>query len=175
MPAALKQLIRQTLADAGVANIQYFFDQTLTTLAVDQTKGLPTVGHKILLQLIAHDWPTICVRSLAKTAILRNSYQNRPPVGLSLLWALGQGGFRDVTTGLRVWQNVMLPVLEIKAYTRFVCEYVQRVLQRTTEEDALELSAEELFRTYDDLVVQRSIPRELQVVLSASGALLLVS
>lgn len=176
VPADLKALIYQTLRDAGVSNVHYFFDQTLTTLAVDQSKNLPIVGHKILLQLIAIEWPTVCVKSLAKTAILRNSYQNRPPIGLGLLWALGQGGFRDVSTGLRVWQNIMLPVIDIKAYTRFVCEYVHRILQRAADDDQVDLSADELFRTFDDLSVYRqSLPKELQALLAESASLLLVS
>lgn len=174
VPAALKTLIYDTLREAGVSNVHYFFDQTLTTLAVDQSKNLPSTGHKILLQLIAIEWPTVCVKSLAKTAILRNSYQNRRPIGLSLLWAVGQGGYRDISTGLRVWQNIMLPVLEIKAYTRFVCEYVHRILQRAADNDAVDLTADELFRTYDDLMVlHQSVPRELQALLAESGALLL--
>lgn len=58
-------------------------------------------GHRILLQMLAHDYPEFCVASVQKSASLRNSYQNRPPIGLTLLWALGQGGQRDFAVGMK--------------------------------------------------------------------------
>lgn len=176
VPAPLKALLVQTLTDAGAANVQYFYDQTLNDLMVDQSKGLPGQGHRILLQLIAVHWPPVCVRSLAKTALLRNSYQNRPPIGSALLWAVGQGGLRDVPTGIRAWQNIMLPVLETKAYSRFVCEYLGRVLSRADDTATMDLSAEELLRTYDELVAPRpGLARELRKLLAESAEALLVS
>lgn len=58
-------------------------------------------GHRLLLQMLAKDYPEFCVASVAKSASLRNSYQNRPPIGLSLLWAFGQGGLTDFAVGLK--------------------------------------------------------------------------
>lgn len=58
-------------------------------------------GHRILLQMLALEYPEFCVASISKSASLRNSYQNRPPIGLSLLWALGQGGNIDFGIGLQ--------------------------------------------------------------------------
>lgn len=174
VPPALRELIVRTLRDAGPTNVQYFFDQTLNSLVVDQSKNLPVLGYKITAQLIAFEWPAICGQSLAKTAILRNSYQNRPPIGLGLLWSVAQGGFRDAAVGVRVWQNLLLPVLEIKAYTRFVCDYVVRVLQRAPAEGPFDMSAEEALRAYDELTVTRTgLARELQAQLTEAAALLL--
>lgn len=51
--------------------------------------------------MLAKDYPEFCVASVAKSASLRNSYQNRPPIGLSLLWAFGQGGLTDFAVGLK--------------------------------------------------------------------------
>lgn len=180
VPAPLKALLVQTLTEAGSSNVQYFYDQTLNELMVDQSKGLPGQGHRILLQLCAMHWPQVCVRSLAKTAILRNSYQSRPPIGSVLLWAVGQGGLRDVSTGVRVWQNIMLPVLEVKAYTRFVCEHVRRVLAKADDAaqagQIMDLTADELLRTYDELTAPRpGLARELRKLLLESAEALLVS
>lgn len=58
-------------------------------------------GHRLLLQMLAADNPEFCVASIAKSASLRNSYQNRPPIGLSLLWAFGQGGLADFDVGVK--------------------------------------------------------------------------
>lgn len=174
VPAEVKAIIYGLLTDAGPATVQYFFDQTLTTLAVDLSNNLHCIGHNILLQLIALEWPAVCVQNLAKNAILRNSYQNRSSIGLSLLWALGQGGFKDPTVGCRVWQNVMVPVLEMKSYTKYVCEYVSRMLNYTAGD--INLVQNEFFVIFDELTVQRNgLPKDSQKLLSSSAGILLVS
>lgn len=173
VPADLKAIIYNALNDAGTANVQYFFDQTLTTLAVDLSNNQNCIGHNILLQLIAFEWPTVCVNNLAKNAILRNSYQNRSSIGLSLLWALGQGGFKDITVGCRVWQNIMVPLLETKAYTKWVSEYIHRILNRSTGD--INMVQNEFFTTFDALVLQRNgVPKESQKLLTSSASIFLV-
>lgn len=135
-----------------------------------------------MVQLIAHEWPSVCVESLAKNAILRNSYQNRSTIGLSLLWALGQGGLRDVTVGLKAWQNIMLPLLEIKSYTKYVCEYVYRILHGNNQVkdsaavNELTLQYDEFLAIFDELNKSRTgIPRDCQKLLTESAKPLLVS
>lgn len=51
--------------------------------------------------MLAHEYPEFCIASIPKSVSLRNSYQNRPPIGLSLLWTLGQGGYKDFAVGLK--------------------------------------------------------------------------
>lgn len=173
VPASVKATIYSLLKETGPANIQYFFDQSLTTLAVDLSNNLNCIGHNILLQLIALEWPTVCIQNLAKNAILRNSYQNRSPIGLNLLWALGQGGFKDTTVGCRVWQNIMVPVLEMKSYTKWVCEYIHRMLNHTTGD--INLVQNEFFVIFDELLLQRNgLPKDCQKLLSNSANMLMV-
>lgn len=174
IPANVKETIYSVLNDAGPANVQYFFDQTLTTLAVDLSNNQNCIGHNILLQLIAFEWPNVCVANLAKSAILRNSYQNRSSIGLNLLWAIGQGGFKDVTVGCRVWQNIMVPVLEMKSYTKWVCEYIHRMLNH--HNDGVIMVQNEFFVIFDELLQQRNaIPKDCQKLLSNCATVLLVS
>ena len=54
-----------------------------------------------MLQLVAKLYPTVCCSSLGKHIILRDSYKNNNNVCLSLLWALGQGGYYDINTGIK--------------------------------------------------------------------------
>lgn len=56
---------------------------------------------QIIAQIIGQKWPQICGSNLANSAMLRNSYQNRQYIGLSLLWAVGQGGYQDLMVGLK--------------------------------------------------------------------------
>lgn len=173
VPANVKAIIYDLLKEVGPTNVQYFFDQTLTTLAVDLSNNANCIGHNIMLQLIAFEWPTMCIQSLAKNAILRNSYQNRSSIGLSLLWALGQGGLKDVTVGCRVWQNIMVPVLEMKSYTKWVCEYIHRVLNLTNND--INMVQNEFFVIFDELLQQRNgLPKDCQKLLNASASIFLV-
>lgn len=137
IPESLKKLIHAELESAGPSNVQYFFDQSLTSLAVDLNKNLPIVGTKIILQLIALRYPVVCQSNFAKNAVLHNSYLNQSSIGLSLLWALGQGGFRDVQVGINVWQNMMVPVIEMKNYSKYVVDYIFRILQKAPENSSL--------------------------------------
>lgn len=174
VPANVKTIIYNLLNETGPANIQYFFDQSLTTLAVDLSNNLNCIGHNILLQMIALEWPTVCIQNLAKNAILRNSYQNRSSIGLNLLWALGQGGFKDINVGCRVWRDIMVPVLEMKSYTKWVCEYVHRMLNCATGD--VNLVQNEFFIIFDELLMQRNgLPKDCQKLLSNSASILLVS
>lgn len=101
VPSPLKSTIERTLKEAGKSNMLLFFDVALTSMAVDMSKGLPALGHKIYIQCIALTDPKLILSNLGKYVTLRNSYQNRPPIGLSILWSLGQTGVRDLQTGLK--------------------------------------------------------------------------
>lgn len=67
----------------------------------DMSKGLSAIGHKLYLQFIAINHTNIATANLTKHCGLRNSYQNRQPIGLSILWALGQCGVKDLSAGLK--------------------------------------------------------------------------
>lgn len=62
--------------------------------------GAPVTGYKMLLQLVASQWPNVAVKDLTKATDLRASYQNRQAIGCSIMWALGQAGFKDLSVGL---------------------------------------------------------------------------
>lgn len=174
IPVALKNIIFDELKNCGQSSIQYFYDLSLTIITDDMSKNLPYLGHKIMLQLVAQQWPTVCISNLAKCAILRNSYQNRSAIGLTLFWALGQGGYQDLSVGLKVWLNIMLPLLDLKSYSKFICEYIHRILTTTkTDETALNLTAEEFLQIYEALTQQRNgFNRDYQNLFQESAVIL---
>uniref|UniRef100_A0A182MKV8 Uncharacterized protein n=1 Tax=Anopheles culicifacies TaxID=139723 RepID=A0A182MKV8_9DIPT len=160
MPQPLRDVIDDCVTKANEENGKYFYDLTLSNLASDMNKGLPHLGHKLILQAIAMHYPSACVNNLARNAILRNSYQNRTNIGLSLLWALGQGGYNDLDVGLKVWQDIMVPVMELKNYNRFTCEYVQRIL-KLHRSHRLNLGGSEFLTILSSLTTQPKANREL--------------
>uniref|UniRef100_A0A1S4H254 Transmembrane protein 214 n=2 Tax=Anopheles gambiae TaxID=7165 RepID=A0A1S4H254_ANOGA len=160
MPTALRTVIDECIGKANEENVKYFYDLTLSNLASDLNKGLPHLGHKVILQAIAMHYPSACVNNLARNAILRNSYQNRHNIGLSLLWALGQGGYNDLDVGLKVWQDIMVPVMELKNYNRFTSDYVVRIL-RLHRAHRLTLGGSEFLTILSSLTTQPKACREL--------------
>ena len=56
---------------------------------------------QFLLQLVGQNWPQICSNQMANTAMLRDSCQNRSNICLSILWAVGQGGYQNLMEGLK--------------------------------------------------------------------------
>ncbi|CAH0401163.1 unnamed protein product [Chilo suppressalis] len=149
VPDGLRNCLENVLRDAGKANTQLFFDVTLTALANDMSRGQQVNGHRILLQMLAKENPEFCIASVAKSASLRNSYQNRPPIGLSLLWAFGQGGLTDFSVGLKAWQELFLPIVELKNYSKYVILYISKLLDNHKSMDNVKISQDQLFAMFD--------------------------
>lgn len=160
LPSEIKSSLEKVLTDAGKANAQLFFDVTLTALANDMSRGQLVNGHRLLLQMLALEYPEFCVASLQKSASLRNSYQNRPPIGLSLLWAFGQGGFSDFSVGLKAWQELFLPIIELKNYSKYVVGYLSQLLDRHAKMDAT-VSQEQLLAMFDMVNSKKGLSKDM--------------
>lgn len=69
----------------------------------------------------------------------------------------------------------MLPNLTMKSYSRFICEYIERVL-KTAKDQTLNLNQNEFFALYDILKTpHHGLSRECQNTLIYSSSLFLVS
>lgn len=101
MPATLRVTIEKAITAAGKSNAQLYFNIALTSLVTDLSKGLPTMGYRFFLQYIALNEPKLVTETLAKCVALRNSYQNRANIALSILWAVGHVGVNDLQSGLK--------------------------------------------------------------------------
>merc|ERR1712123_61880 len=104
-----------------------------STLAQAVKENLRVEDLKNLLessQVRFPDSPLLWVRDIAAylNLKLRNSYQNRPAVGLSILWSTGQAGHKSLHSGIKVWLEIMLPVITMKHYTKFVVDYLGALL-----------------------------------------------
>ncbi|KAK5649111.1 hypothetical protein RI129_004003 [Pyrocoelia pectoralis] len=135
IPTPLKNILERPLKDIGRSNLQVFFDLLLTTMTNDMSKNVHTLGSKIYIQLVALMEPSLALTSLSKHASLRTSYQNRPPIGLSILWGLGQAGIKDLHAGLKVFQEVMLPIIEMKSFSRYILKYLISLINRHSTAD----------------------------------------
>ncbi|CAF95461.1 unnamed protein product, partial [Tetraodon nigroviridis] len=90
--------------------------------------GEPLHGYRVCIQAILQDKPKIATQNLPMYLELLRSVQNRPVKCLTIMWALGQAGFCDLSQGLRVWLGIMLPVLGVKALSAYAIAYLERLL-----------------------------------------------
>ncbi|XP_005264439.1 transmembrane protein 214 isoform X2 [Homo sapiens] len=125
----LRGIIRGLLAKAA-GSLELFFDHCLFTMLqeLDKTPGESLHGYRICIQAILQDKPKIATANLGKFLELLRSHQSRPAKCLTIMWALGQAGFANLTEGLKVWLGIMLPVLGIKSLSPFAITYLDRLL-----------------------------------------------
>uniref|UniRef100_A0A8C9DFJ3 Transmembrane protein 214 n=1 Tax=Prolemur simus TaxID=1328070 RepID=A0A8C9DFJ3_PROSS len=125
----LRGIIRGLLAKAS-GSLELFFDHCLFTMLqeLDKTPGESLHGYRICIQAILQDKPKIATTNLGKFLELLRSHQSRPAKCLTIMWALGQAGFANLTEGLKVWLGIMLPVLGVKSLSPFAIAYLDRLL-----------------------------------------------
>ncbi|XP_036406545.1 transmembrane protein 214 [Megalops cyprinoides] len=128
-PKELKSIIKSLLAKCS-DTLQDFFDHCIYTMLreLDKPSGEPLHGYRICIQAVMLDKPKIATLNLADHLELLRSHQNRPVKCLTIMWALGQVGFFDLSQGLRVWLGIMLPVLGVKSLSSYAIAYLERLL-----------------------------------------------
>ncbi|XP_038582632.1 transmembrane protein 214 [Micropterus salmoides] len=107
-----------------------FFDHCVYTMLreLDRQSGEPLHGYRVCIQAILQDKPKIATQNLPEYLELLRSVQNRPVKCLTIMWALGQAGFYDLSQGLKVWLGIMLPVLGVKSLSSYAIAYLERLL-----------------------------------------------
>ncbi|XP_037541551.1 transmembrane protein 214 [Nematolebias whitei] len=107
-----------------------FFDYCVCTMLreLDRQSGEPLHGYRVCIQAVLQDKPKVATQNLTEYLELLRSVQNRPVKCLTIMWALGQAGFYDLSQGLKVWLGIMLPVLGVKSLSSYAIAYLERLL-----------------------------------------------
>ncbi|ROT79841.1 transmembrane protein 214 [Penaeus vannamei] len=119
----VKKLLLQTLSGCNDKVLAAFHKHCVTSMVQEQVKGLSVAGYKVFIQIMSMHRPHICVVNLPAYCELRQSFQSQTPTCLSLLWAIGQAGINDFNVGLKVWLEMMVPMIGLKNYSSFVVDY----------------------------------------------------
>lgn len=137
-----------------------YLETTIANTAHDLAKNLDVAGWMVMTQVLTDVKPCLAITNTARLVELRNSYQNRPNIGLAILWSVGQAGKKDLHVGIKIWLEIMLPLLSMKHYTKFVVEYISTLLSThaVTENTVLSKPVMDLnnFVTVQDTVFQVS-------------------
>lgn len=169
MPNALRSIIEKAVNESNPSNVNLFFDISLTTMATEMNKDAPVLGHKFFLQYIATKDPKMLLNKLNAYNTLKNSYQNRQNIGLSILWALGQAGLKDFSVGLKVFHEVMYPLMEMKNYSKYVTKYLINLINRPVEGSSLQ---KDQYLNILDVIhgSKKNVPSELVKELNESAS-----
>uniref|UniRef100_A0A1A9VDU2 Uncharacterized protein n=1 Tax=Glossina austeni TaxID=7395 RepID=A0A1A9VDU2_GLOAU len=151
-----REALIEFLGSVGQTNLDYFYHYTLLEgMCTNMSNNKPVLSLKVLLQLVGYNWPHMCTSNLANTVLLRNSYQNHYDICRSLLWAVGQCGYVDLSEGIRIFQNVMLPILEMDKHIvgngYYILVYMDNILNLNAGQ-GLSLSRYEFFTTLNAFV-----------------------
>ena len=138
VPKSLRVTLEKAIDSAGASNARLFYEFILTAMAMEMAKSTPVVGYKIFIQLLAKYDPKLWVTNIAKLTSMRNSYQNRKPIGLSLLWSFNQAGRENLSVGLKVWHEVMAPMLEAKSYSSYIVKILSDIITWHSNDDSLQ-------------------------------------
>ncbi|XP_042578533.1 transmembrane protein 214-like [Cyprinus carpio] len=125
----LRAVIKNLLGKCSDA-LPEFLDHCVFTMLREQDRqpGEFIDGLRMCIQALVQDKPQIVTLNLADHLELLRSHQNRPVKCLTIMWALGQAGFYDLSQGIRVWLGIMLPVLGMKALSAYAIAYLERLL-----------------------------------------------
>ncbi|XP_066524589.1 transmembrane protein 214 isoform X2 [Hoplias malabaricus] len=125
----LRNVIKNILGKS-TETLQEFFDYCIFTMLreLDKQTGEPLHGYRMCIQAVMMSKPKIATLNLSEHLELLRSHQNRPAKCLSIMWALGQAGFYDLSQGIRVWLGIMLPVLGVKSLSAYAIAYLERLL-----------------------------------------------
>lgn len=153
---------------AGQQSVQHFYEITLTSMATDMVKGIPVVGYKIFLQLLAHLNPEMTASNIPKLITIKSSYENRKNVGLSLLWAWSQAGRKNLAVGLKIWHELMSPMLDMKGYANYVVQILNDLVfgHDNVRDLSVDLYLDIITETYSNKFNNQ--PANLAVEISAS-------
>ncbi|XP_034017636.1 transmembrane protein 214 [Thalassophryne amazonica] len=107
-----------------------FFDHCVYSMlkVLDRQSGEQLHGYRVCIQAVLQDRPKLATQNLAEYLEILRSVQNRPAKCLTIMWALGQAGFYDLSQGLRVWLGIMLPVLGMKSLSSYAIAYLGKLL-----------------------------------------------
>ena len=97
-----RQMLTSLVETTPNSVLESVYGNMLANLAHDMSKGHESVhGYLLILQALGEATPALCMSNAQRSQELLKSYRNRAQIGLALMWALGQGGKKNLSVGLQ--------------------------------------------------------------------------
>ena len=101
LAANMRKVINMMLQKCSDSMKETFLETSVANTAHELQKCLNVVGWNILIQLLTETNPSLVTAHIPRFIELRNSHQNRPNIGLSILWSVGQAGAKSLHSGVK--------------------------------------------------------------------------
>jgi len=129
LPSLVKQVVVKTMQGSTNNVLEMFFYHCVQSMTADLSKGLSIYGYQIVVQLLGFMSPTNVLGDLTKYSELLAENQGRPLRCLAILWAIGQCGQKDLNTGLRVFFDIMHPLVSTRQLAPFILGNLDLILK----------------------------------------------
>lgn len=158
-----QDLIKSVIREASVETLEHLLYHSITTMLSEMNKGNSSYGYRIFIQLLVYSKPSIALTKTQQYLELLTTHQNKLPRCLSILWCLGVGGNKDFRSGLRVWMEVMMPMLKSRPVAPYCVDYLEELFRTHTDMKKLsgEMSLKEYFFLVDMIFNDQNLPKDL--------------
>ncbi|KAI0223090.1 transmembrane protein 214 [Lamellibrachia satsuma] len=130
LPRKMRSLLLGQLRECPQEMLELFLEHCVQSMITSINKGGSTFGYCIFIQLLFSLKAGLASDCLSKYLDMLRNNQKRPLPCLSIMWALGQAGTQNLTCGLKVWQQLMVPVLNIRALSAYGALYLDSLFRR---------------------------------------------
>ncbi|XP_052274019.1 transmembrane protein 214-B-like [Dreissena polymorpha] len=164
------KVITPVLAECTLATLDNVLFFCVNTMLDEAQNGAATFGFRIFIQLLVRSNPEAMLTRIQQYHDLVRSTQNRPERCLMVLWSLSQAGFTSLKAGLRVWLDVMFPLLSTKALGGFCMQYLEIILglhSKHLGKGAGEIKMKEYFTLLDMTYGSGALSGDIQARLQA--------
>lgn len=118
------------------------YHETILSMSEDSSRNKPTVGYRVILQILATSFPTDSQKSISDrlyfNASTAHAYRSNPSTCMPLLWAMGAPFLAQpisLTTqpAIDIFERAMIPVSENKPLNHYTVHYFSKVCQQAQE------------------------------------------
>lgn len=120
------------------------YHESIISMSEDAARNRPTVGYRVMLQVLAKHYPADCQKSISDRLYFHASqayaYRSNPSTCMPLLWAMGapflaQPAHLTQQPAIDIFERAMIPVAENKPLNHYVVHYFSAICAQANKID----------------------------------------
>lgn len=129
LPKSVVVSLRNLMDECPDPTLQLFQEHCLEIIFKNMSKGLPTLGYRLFLQILGRSNPQISLKNVKIFLIHQATIKSRPDACLTLLWIASQSmSVSDLPNAFYLWQEIFFPLLTLKQYTKYCLSTLERLV-----------------------------------------------
>lgn len=105
------------------------FEQFFHVLLNDTGKPMSSHGYKLFIQLLISQVPNVFMGQLEECKNAINANKHRHQRCLIALWSIGQAGYLNLSNGIKIWFETMLPFIQVKNVSKYAVWYLSSLFE----------------------------------------------